>query len=61
MNEATAPQPTVEAEFHVEPHPDPVVRMLIAELERLRAECAYLRTENDRLHAQRKGKLPSWP
>ena len=37
-NEATAPSPTVEAVFHVEPHPDPVVRALIAEVERLRDE-----------------------
>lgn len=37
-NEATAPTPTVEAVFHVEPHPDPVVRALIAEVERLREE-----------------------
>jgi hypothetical protein len=38
MNEAIAPVPTVEAVFHVEPHPDPVVRALIAEIERLRQE-----------------------
>ncbi len=36
MNQAAAPSPTVEAKFHVEPHPDPVVRALIAEVERLR-------------------------
>lgn len=59
MNISIAPAPTVEATFHVEPHPDPVVRALIAEVERLRAEAAYLRSENDRLHAQRKGK--PWP
>lgn len=38
MNEATVPAPVVEATFHVEPHPDPVVRALIAEVERLRDE-----------------------
>lgn len=59
MSQATAPQPTVQAEFHVEPHPDPVVRALIAEVELLRkenAEVAWLRAENERLHARLKGK-----
>lgn len=31
-----APLPSVKLEFHVEPHPDPVVRGLIQEVERLR-------------------------
>lgn len=43
MNEAAAPAPNVEAEFHVEPHPDPVVRALILEVERLRKENANLK------------------
>ena len=41
MNVA-APTPTVELKFNVEPHPDPVVRSLIAEIEKLRAENAEL-------------------
>ena len=45
MNQATAPQPTVKAEFHVEPHPDPVVRALIAEVEKLRKENLELKAE----------------
>lgn len=45
MNEATVPSPTVEAVFHVEPHPDPVVRALIAEVEALRARKAELEAE----------------
>lgn len=43
MNQAQAPSPTVKAEFHVEPHPDPTVRALIAEVERLRRENEELR------------------
>lgn len=46
MNEAQAPSPTVEAKFHVEPHPDPVVRALIAEVERLRSELNQEREKN---------------
>jgi hypothetical protein len=45
MNEATSPSPTVEAVFHVEPHPDPVVRALIEEIERLRAENETLKAQ----------------
>jgi hypothetical protein len=54
-----APLPSVKLEFHVEPHPDPVVRALIEEVERLRrenGEVAWLRAENERLHARLKGK-----
>lgn len=50
MNQATAPMPTVKAEFHVEPHPDPVVRALIAEVERLRAENTELRAAAELRH-----------
>ena len=45
MSEAPAPAPKVEAVFHVEPHPDPLTRLFIAEIERLREE-------NERLKAQ---------
>jgi hypothetical protein len=47
------PAPKVEAVFHVEPHPDPLAQLLIAEIERLRAE-------NERLMAQlyEAGKAP---
>lgn len=38
MNQAAAPSPTVEATFHVEPHPDPIVQALINELLKLRKE-----------------------
>jgi hypothetical protein len=38
----SAPAPTVEIKYTVEPHPDPVVRALIAEIEKLRAENAEL-------------------
>lgn len=36
MNDVASPLPTVEATFHVEPHPDPVVQALIEEVEHLR-------------------------
>lgn len=36
MSFTITPPPTVEATFHVEPHPDPLVRALVAEIERLR-------------------------
>lgn len=42
-HEVRIPAPVLQAEFHVEPHPDPVVRALIAEVERLRAELASYR------------------
>lgn len=53
MNEITATVPKVEAVFHVERHPDPLARLLIAEIERLREE-------NERLKAQlyEAGKAP---
>lgn len=38
MNQAIAPGPTVEATFHVERHPDPVVQALIDEVLKLRKE-----------------------
>jgi len=41
----TAPTPIVEAEFHVEPHPDPLVRALIAQIEELRLEVEHLKEE----------------
>jgi hypothetical protein len=44
-NQASMPAPVVAAVFHVEPHPDPTVRQLIAEIERLRLE-------NERLTAE---------
>jgi hypothetical protein len=37
MSQVQASLPTVQASFSVEPHPDPVVRALITEVERLRA------------------------
>ena len=40
-----SPAPTVEAEFHVEPHPDPLVQSLITEIERLRAQVERLKEE----------------
>lgn len=45
QNEASPPAPVVKAEFHVEPHPDPVVRALILEVERLREENSLLRAQ----------------
>lgn len=45
MNQANAPLPTVKAEFHVEPHPDPVVRALIAEVEALREQNRSLQAQ----------------
>lgn len=45
MNEAHAPSPAVEATFHVEPHPDPVVRGFIELVAELRAEIAQLKKE----------------
>lgn len=38
-----APNPIVQAEFHVEPHPDPTVRALIEKVERLQRENEELR------------------
>ena len=52
MNEAVPPAPVVAAEFHVEPHPDPLVRLLIAEIERLRFENALLK---EKLHGPHAG------
>ena len=45
MNQADVPPPWVEAEFHTEPHPDPTVRALIEEVERLRQENQRLKEE----------------
>jgi hypothetical protein len=42
MNNAAAPSPTVEATFHVEPHPDPIVQALINELLKSRKEVEEL-------------------
>jgi hypothetical protein len=44
-NLVPAPAPTIEAEFHAEPHPDPVIRALIAEVEKLRLENADLKEQ----------------
>lgn len=52
MNAPTLPPPHVEAAFAVEPHPDPVVRELIREIEQLRRENAELRIQNARLKEQ---------
>ncbi len=41
----TAPTPTVQIEFHVEPHPDPVVQSLIEKVERLQAENREMRAK----------------
>ena len=59
MNQATSPMPTVQAEFHVERHPDPIVQALIdlvLELRKENVEVVWLRAENERLHARLKGK-----
>jgi hypothetical protein len=45
MNEIASPAPLVEAEFHVEPHPDPVIQGFIALVTALRAEIARLKEE----------------
>ncbi len=42
MNDITQTAPTVQAEFHVEPHPDPIVQALIEQV-------LALRKENERL------------
>ena len=44
-NIVPSPAPTIEAEFHVLPHPDPIVRALIAEIQSLREENARLTAE----------------
>ncbi len=44
MSQASAPAPTVQAELHVERHPDPIVQPLIDEV-------LKLRKENDELKA----------
>jgi hypothetical protein len=49
MNDATLPLPHVEAAFQCEPHPDPVVRELVREVEQLRRDNAELRIQNARL------------
>jgi hypothetical protein len=41
----TAPAPTVQLEFTVEPHPDPVVQSLIEKVERLQAENREMRAQ----------------
>lgn len=46
----TAPAPTVQAEFHVERHPDPIVQALIDEV-------LKLRKENDGLKSQLNQKV----
>lgn len=56
MSQPTAPAPTVLLEFHVEPHPDPVVQALIEEVTKLRAEKAAL---EERLEYIYKAD-PSW-
>ena len=45
QNEASAPLPTVQAEFHVERHPDPIVQSFID-------LTLQLRKENDELKAK---------
>jgi hypothetical protein len=45
MSNPTAPTPKVEIEFHVEPHPDPVVQALIEKVERLLAENREMRAK----------------
>lgn len=45
MNAPTLPPPQVEAAFAVEPHPDPVVRELVREVEQLRRDNADLRLQ----------------
>ena len=45
MNGITAPSPTVEATFHVERHPDPIVQALIDQVLELRKENERLKEE----------------
>lgn len=45
----TAPAPTVEAKFHVERHPDPIVQSFIELTLRLRKENDELKAQIDRL------------
>jgi hypothetical protein len=49
MNDPTLPPPHVEAVFAVEPHPDPVVRALVSEVEQLRRDNALLRLQLEEL------------
>jgi len=49
MSHTNAPMPTVEAEFHVEPHPDPIIQGFIEVVEAHRRENARLRAENQKL------------
>lgn len=44
-NQASVPAPVVAAVFHVEPHPDPLTRLFIAEIERLREENESLKAQ----------------
>jgi len=44
-NQASMPAPVVEAVFHVEPHPDPVIQGFIELVGKLRAEIARLKEE----------------
>ena len=55
MSHTTAPMPTVEAEFHVEPHPDPVIQGFIELVEALRRHNAALRAENQKLKEELHG------
>jgi hypothetical protein len=49
MNDATLPPPHVDAVFQCEPHPDPVVRALVSEVEQLRRDNATLRLQLEEL------------
>jgi hypothetical protein len=49
MNQTNAPMPTVEAEFHVEPHPDPVIQGFIELVSAVRRENGKLRAEIQKL------------
>ncbi len=51
----TAPAATAALEFHVEPHPDPVIQGFIEVCEALRRENAKLRAENQKLKEELHG------
>lgn len=52
MTESAAPRPTALIEFTVEPHPDPLVRQLLAIIDELRRENQVLKEALDGNHAR---------
>ena len=51
----TAPAAMAALEFHVEPHPDPVIQGFIEVCDALRREIAKLRAENQKLKEELHG------